>query len=390
MFNDDFEAGKIVITLNGDFVCHDNPDCYSDILDGIDYEKIEVIFRSKKNKRNMGDIILVYLRGKNKQAVIDAIGKITANPNVIFAEPDCIYECHVIPNDPYHKYLWGLEKIKAPSAWGYSTGSEGVVIGVVDSGIDYNHPDIKDNMWVTQNGQHGWDFLDNNDDPMDMTGHGTHVAGIAGAVGNNSIGISGVCWNVKVASLKIGNHVFNLASAIAAIDYANENDIPILNISWGGRYFSQSLKYAIDLYNGLFVVSAGNYGSNNDDIPDYPACYDSDNIIAVAASDQYGELAPFSNYGAVSIDIAAPGTDILSLSLNGGYDYQWGTSMAAPHVAGAAALLKSHMPDLTISDVKSIILSSADKYPNLDGKILSGGVLNISEMIETAIRLNKH
>jgi subtilisin family serine protease len=332
----------------------------------------------------MGDIILIHLKNKDKQTVLNGIEKLKANPNVIFAEPDGLYNRHVFPNDPYYRQLWGLEKIKAPLAWKYSKGSDEVVVGVVDSGIDYNHPDIKNNMWVSQEGEYGWDFLNNDSYCVDATGHGTHVAGTIGAIGNNAIGIAGVCWHIKIASLKIGNRFFDLASAIAAIDYANENNILILNNSWGGRNYSPSLKYAIQQYKGLFITSAGNSGTNNDNFPDYPSCYGSDNIISVAASNQYDELAPFSNYGAQSVDIAAPGTDILSLSLNDEYTYQIGTSMAAPHVAGAAALLKSYMPDLTVLGIKSIILASADKHPNFYGKILSGGILNVSAIIEMA------
>jgi subtilisin family serine protease len=275
-----------------------------------------------------------------------------------------------------------LETISAPLAWDSSTGRNDVVVGVVDSGVDYNHPDI--NMWVSQNELYGWNFLDTHDDTMDRTGHGTHVSGIIGAVGNNAIGTVGVCWNIQIASLKVGNHVFNLASAIAAIDYANINNITILNNSWGGRYDSPGLKYAIELYNGLFVASVGNYGMDNDIYPDYPASYDCDNIIAVAASNPYNELAPFSNYGATKVHIAAPGTDILSLVPDGGYDYKSGTSTAAPFVSGAAALLKSYKPELTPLEIKSIILSSVDKCPNLYGKILTGGVLNIGAMLNTA------
>jgi subtilisin family serine protease len=253
---------------------------------------------------------------------------------------------------------------------------------VVDSGIDHHHPDIRNNMWASQDGRYGWNFLDDNGDAMDATGHGTHVAGTIGAVVNNFIGIAGVSLHVKIASLKIGNHTFDLASAIAAIDYANQNNIPILNNSWGGHYYSPSLKHAIEQYDGLFVASAGNYGADNDYFFDYPTSYGSDNIISVAASNQNDHLASFSNFGVESVDIAAPGTDILSLAPNGGYDYQKGTSMAAPHVAGAAALLKSYRPDLSALDIKSIILSSVDKHPHFYGKIRSGGVLNIKAMLE--------
>ncbi|MCL1819486.1 MAG: S8 family serine peptidase [Oscillospiraceae bacterium] len=240
------------------------------------------------------------------------------------------------------------------------------------------------NMWLAPRGQgkRGWNFEGNNNNCEDYTGHGTHVAGTIGAVGNNFIGVTGVSWVVRLASLKIGGNVFDMAAAINAIDYANRNRIQIINSSWGSRFFSSSLKYAIDNYDGLLVVSAGNNGSNNDIMPVYPSSYDSENIISVAAADQNDNLASFSNYGEISVDIAAPGTDILSTALGSGYTYMSGTSMAAPHVAGAAALLKGYRPELTALEIKDIILSNADKKAQYLGKVLTGGTINISRMFE--------
>ena len=388
-YDSGFRRGKVIVDLNKNVNYPDSPDYYNArILDGIAFEKAEIIFRPGKTKgeSGFGYILLVHLRNRTKAAVIGALEKLRANPLVAFAEPDYFYEPRVIPNDPYFGYLWGAKKIGLPSAWNYVTGSESVAVGVIDSGIDYNHPDIKDNMWASRDKSYvnGWDFFNNSGVPMDLSGHGTHVAGTIGAAGNNFIGIAGVCWKIRLASLRIGSLSMSLAAAIAAIGFANENKIPILNNSWGGRFYSPGLKYAIERYDGLFVVSAGNYGADNDLIPDYPSSYDSENIISVAASDQYNNLAPFSNYGAKSVDIAAPGVDILSLSLNGGYSYLSGTSMAAPQVAGAAALLKAYMPGLSAPEIKDIILSSAEKSPSLKGKVLTGGALNAKSMIETA------
>ena len=389
--NNNFEAGKVIVALNKNFNYTDSSDYYiNQVLDGIDFEKIDVIFRPNKinNESAMGYVILVYLKDKDKLTVINAIEKLMTNPYVVYAEPDYLFNTHVIPNDQYFEYLWGAKKIRSPLAWNYTTGSNSVVVGVTDSGIDHNHPDMSDNMWVSPNRRYinGWNFTNNSNNSMDMTGHGTHVAGTIGAVGNNYIGITGICWNVKIAALRIGCIFMNLAAAIAAIDFSNTNTIPILNNSWGGRQYSPILKNAIEQYDGLFIVSAGNCGTNNDFIPDYPASYDSDNIISVAATNQCDALAPFSNYGAKSVDIAAPGTDIFSTSLNGEYSYHSGTSMSAPHVAGAAALLKSYMPFLTALEIKNIILSSADKYPNLDEKVLTGGILNVHAMLETVTK----
>jgi len=381
---DNFEAEKIIVALNEKFDFSDSPNSsifYSDILTGIDYEKAEVICHSKKNKSNIGNIILIHLKNKEKSAVIDSIDKLSVNSAVTYAEPNYLYSIHRHPNDPYYGDLWGLEKIKTPLSWNYSVGNADVVVGVTDSGVDNNHPDIKNNMWISANGQYGWDFIHNNGNSMDTLGHGTHVSGTISAVGNNLTGITGVCWNVKIAALKIGHISISLAAAIAAIDYAGINNIPILNASWGGRYYSPDLKFAIEQYDGLFIASAGNNGSDNDLFPIYPSSYDSSNIISVAASNPDDTLADFSNYGAKSVDIAAPGAKILSLSLRDEYVYKNGTSMAAPHVAGAAALLKSYMPDLTILDIKDIILSSADKHPNLIGRV-SSGMLNVKAMFD--------
>lgn len=338
------------------------------------------------NDSNIGAIILIHLKCKEKSAVIDTIIKLSKNPCVVYAEPDYFIGTHRIPNDPYFRFLWNMEKIKSPFAWNFTTGSSDVVVGVIDSGIDYSHPDLVNNLLVALNEDNGngW-FSDlNSDGPMDETGHGTHVAGTIGAVGNNSIGVTGVCWNVKLASLKIGNANFNLAAAIKAIDYANNNNIHILNSSWGGRIYSPSLKFAIDNYDGLFIASAGNSSSNNDIYPVYPASFDCVNIITVAAVDQYDILTPFSNYGAVSVDFAAPGADILSTDLFGSYSYMGGTSMAAPHAAGAAALLKSYKPELNALQIKDVLLSSVDRKAGLTGKVLTGGTLNIYKMIEIA------
>ncbi|MCL2106554.1 MAG: S8 family serine peptidase, partial [Oscillospiraceae bacterium] len=329
--------------------------------------------KESDNAEGIEDVVLLHLRRKDRRAVMAAVSRLMTHPDVVYAEPDYLEEAHLIPNDPLVRYLWGMETIQAPLAWDYATGSPHVIVGVLDSGVDMNHPDLMSNLVA------GRAF-----DLMDETGHGTHVAGTIGAVGNNRIGVAGVCWNVGLANFKIGNRVFDLAAAIAAIDYAALNRIPILNNSWGGRGYSATLRFAIKQYGGLFIASAGNDGTNNDFAPMFPASYDNENIISVAASTPYNTLASFSNYGAGSVDIAAPGTGILSAALNGGYSYLNGTSMAAPHVAGAAALLKSYRPGLTVPEIKEIILSSAEKHLNLSGRVAAGGVLNVNAMMELA------
>lgn len=374
----------MIIAIHKDCVQRIFPATSERIIFGIEIISIEVLFQSRTSESDIGAIIMIELRTNNPQAVIDIIEILSEDPCVVFAEPDFYLQPHIIPNDPYYNYLWGLQKVNCPLAWDHTTGSSDIVVGVTDSGINYNHPDLKDNMWKAPRGLgiHGRDFENNTDNPIDITGHGTHVAGTIGAVGNNLIGITGVCWTVRLAALKIGGAFFNLAAAVQAIDYANRNNIQILNNSWGSRFYSASLKYAVDNYNGLFIVSAGNSSSNNDLIPVYPCNFDNKNVISVAAANQNDELASFSNYGVASVDIAAPGTDILSTSFEGDYSYMDGTSMAAPHVAGAAALLKGLRPELTPSEIKDIIMSSVDKKPQFHGKVLTGGTINISKMFE--------
>ena len=246
--NNNYELGKVIVALNINITSKDVLDYYIDlVLDGIDYEKAEIIFHSKNTESlNEGtNIVLIYLKDKNPHAVTNAVAKLSSSPYIVYAEPDYIEEMHIISNDPLYNQLWGIQKINAPLAWDYTTGDSSISVGVIDTGIDQNHPDIRENMWTTWNGRliYGWNFADNSSDSMDLDGHGSHVAGTIGAVGNNRIGITGVCWQVRVAALKFG---LDVASAIAAIDFANYYKISILNASWGGRAYSQALKDAID------------------------------------------------------------------------------------------------------------------------------------------------
>jgi subtilisin family serine protease len=268
------------------------------------------------------------------------------DPDVEHAEPNYLVYANSTPNDPHFDQLWGMHNtgqnvngtvgtadadIDAPEAWNVTTGSSDVVVAVIDSGVDINHPDLAANIWTNAaelngnpgedddgNGKiddvHGWDFYVNNNDPRDANGHGTHVAGTIAAVGNNAKGVTGVSWSAKIMPIRFLDAwgIGDTADAIAAIQYANEMGADIINNSWGGGAYSQPLKDAIDASDALFVCAAGNTGSNTDITPHYPSSYNSANIIAVAASDQNDNLASFSNYGAVSVDVAAPGVNIYS------------------------------------------------------------------------------
>ncbi len=350
-----------------------------------------------------------------------ALAILRSDPNVEFAEPNYIYKASVAaPDDTYFDFLWGLNNagqlggvkgvdIGALQAWDVTTGSAEVVVGVIDTGIDYLHLDLADNVWtnaaeIPDNGLdddengfvddvYGWNAYDGTGDPMDDHNHGTHVAGIIGAVGNNGEGITGVNWNVKLMGLKFLDARGSgfVSGAIECIEYAVEMkrrgvNIRVLNASWGGPDFSQALGEAIDAAHeaGILVVAAaGNNGDgtrsqgiDNDQTALYPASYDFPNVISVAAVDRRGELASFSNYGAQSVDLAAPGVSIASTVAFDRYAMFNGTSMAAPHVSGVAALALSVKPEVTTEVLKETLLHGAVPLTSLEDKTLTGGLVN--------------
>jgi subtilisin family serine protease len=335
------------------------------------------------------------------------------DPDVEYAEPNYYRRASVTTDDTYFNRLWGLHNtgqyvhgtsgtpdadIDAPEAWDITTGSSDIVIAVVDTGIDYSHPDLSDNMWsntgetpdndIDDDGNgyvddvRGWDFFDtDNKDPMDLHGHGTHVAGIAAAEGDNAIGITGVCWTARIMPLRFldENGIGTVADEILAIDYAIANGAHIINASFGSDTYSQSEYNAISRANSegiLFVTAAGNDSLNNDTSPFYPASYNLPNIISVAATDQDDNLTWFSNYGPTTVDVGAPGVNIYSTSPGMNYQYMHGTSVATPHVAGLAALIWGYNSSLTHNEIKGIILNGVDIKPTLSGKTFTGGRIN--------------
>ena len=325
-----------------------------------------------------------------------AIAKYTKNDNVIYAEPNYAYTEDSIPDDSYYDNQWGLSQINATEAWNITTGSHNVIIAVIDSGIDLNHPDLKSNIWVNtgeipgngvdddHNGYiddvYGWNFVADNNNVKDDDGHGTHVSGIIAAVGNNNKGIAGVMWNCTIMSVKFldKDGTGYVDDAVSAIKYAVKMGASIISCSWGGEDYSKALKDVIDASSALVVCAAGNDASSEDDdvLPVYPACFTSKNIISVTATDENDELAYFSNYGVNSVDVAAPGTHIYSTLPGSHYGYMSGTSMAVPYVSGLAGLIKSIRPDLTAVQIKYSILNNVDYIDSLAGKILTGGRIN--------------
>lgn len=319
----------------------------------------------------------------------------------------------VRPNDPRYSRQWGLEKISAPLAWRCGTGSDEVVIGVMDSGMDYTHPDLAPNMWVNcaevagnsldddGNGvvddRHGIDVLDGDGDPMDVDGHGTAVAGVIGAAGNNGTGGSGMFWHVKLMALRIGSsdHFAGAAQIAAAMDYAvamkqRGINLRVINHSWAGGGSdsgtnSEPVREAFGAAEAagiLHVCGAANTRTNVDHVPYFPAGFDIRSLLSVAASDYYDELANFTNYGPLTCDLAAPGVAIDCPAPGGTWVVQGGTSLAAPHVSGAAGLLTSLVPGLTPREIKDRLLDSVDALPQWSGRVVSGGRLNVARAVE--------
>ncbi len=348
--------------------------------------------------------------------VPEVITQLRQYPAVEYAEPNYLQYLDLTPNDPRYPEMWGLNNtgqtggtpdadINAPQAWNFTTGSPSMVVAVIDSGMDLNHEDLRANRWtnpgeIAGNGidddgngfiddVHGWDFWDNDNDPTDTSpacgGHGTHTAGTVGAVGNNGIGVTGVNWPVQLMTLRaFGAFLGFLCTArtadiIAAIEYYTNFGVRVSNNSYGGTQFSQAQQDAIRASHSVFVAAAGNDGVNNDVQPHFPASYPLDNIIAVAATDDDDQMASFSNFGQMSVDIGAPGVSILSTLPGNAYGLLDGTSMATPHVAGVAALLLADDPTLTNNEVKWRILKSVDP---IGLPVLTGGRLNANRAFQ--------
>jgi subtilisin family serine protease len=326
---------------------------------------------------------------------------------------------HVHANDELFFRQWGLfnhgqnggksgADISAMRAWASTKGSDQVVVAVLDSGVDYTHPDLANNIWsrpliiktyqdddLTPDGPvddvHGFDALEGTGDPMDDNGHGTHCAGIVGAEGDNDIGIAGVNWHVKIMPLRFmdAEGAGTTKDAIAAINYVINRkragvNVRVISASWGSTFKSRALEDVIRKAGEegiLFVAAAGNASSDNDSKPHYPASYDLPNVISVAAVSRNDELTSFSNYGAKSVHVAAPGQEIVSTWLQHGFEEKKGTSMATPFVAGVAALVLATNPTISIDELRARLLNSVDVLPALNGKVFTGGRINAAKAV---------
>lgn len=352
--------------------------------------------------KNYQEIGLLKCAIKGRRSVARAVEKCNDSRDILYAEPNYIYRTMIEPNDPRRRDMYGLTNIDAPLAWDQTTGSEAIVVGVIDTGVDDEHEDLARNIWINQgefgegreaNGIDdddngfvddfmGWDFLNEDNDPFDDNDHGTHVSGTIGAVGNNELGVVGVNWTVSIMPLKFLDADGSGATddAIEAIIYGVNMGAKVLSNSWGGG-FSQALQDAVEFANDrgvLFVAAAGNESTNNDALPTYPASFAAENVISVAATTSGDNLSGFSNFGEETVDLGAPGSDILSTLANDRYGFFSGTSMATPHVSGAAALVIAQFPNISMRHLKIRLLGSVDDISNLNELVSTGGRLNVN------------
>jgi subtilisin family serine protease len=348
---------------------------------------------------------LQVLRVPKGETVPSLITQYQKSGLVEFAEPDYIGQIFsTTPNDP--KYLdgtlWGLNNtgqnggtadadIDAPEGWDVLTSASNIVVAVLDTGVRYTHEDLAANMWVNPNdGSHGWNVLAGNNDPNDDNGgHGTMVAGVLGAVGNNGKGVTGVAWRVQIMACKCFNSfgIGSISSVITGMDYAQTNGARIINASWG---FTNSLALSNAVYslrdsNIIIVAACGNSAADIDLNPTYPASYHFDNVVTVASITRSNTLATSSNFGANDVDLAAPGEGIYSTfaATDNFYSTQSGTSFAAPYVSGACALLMAQYPSDTPQEIISRLLNSTDSLSSLAGKCRTGGCLNLRKALRT-------
>jgi hypothetical protein len=338
------------------------------------------------------------------------IQRLRGAKGVRYAEHDFLVSGSVAPDDPLYVSQYALDQpsgadVAAPLAWNRETRCS--KIAVLDSGLDKDHPDLRPNLWINKgevsgNGKdddhngyvddyYGLNVLNGKGSGLDDNGHGTHVAGIIAAAGDNDAGVSGICWKAAVMSVKLldSRGRGGTSDAVEAVDYAVHEDAKIINCSFGTSARSRALQDAVEhakAHGALLVVAAGNDGADIEKHPAYPASFTDGNILAVAATTPADTLARFSNFGVKSVDVAAPGDDILSTVRGGSYGVKSGTSMAAPLVAGAAAMLRQADSKATYGELRTALRQDADKPPALNGKVLYGGRLNVDKALSAITR----
>jgi subtilisin family serine protease len=364
--------------------------------------------RFVKDLGNNGWTLVKITDGKSVERAIESFTKF---PQIIAVQPNFYYSLQATPNDPQFGAtgMYGMTRISAPQAWDITTGSSNVVVANIDTGMRMTHEDLAANIWtntgeIANNGidddnngfiddVNGWDFRFDDSNPADEHGHGTHTGGTIGAAGNNMLGVPGVNWNVRIMVIKIYSQAANdttSAMLINAYNYVRLMrergvNIRVTNNSYGGCNeacsYDQATKDALDALGNadvLNVFAAGNNGQNVETTPFYPGSYDSPSILNVAASNSADNKAGFSNFGLASVDLAAPGVGTLSTTntSNSSYNLSSGTSMAAPHVSGVAALLAAHNPSLSAASLKATLMNTVDPLAQWSTFVKTGGRMN--------------
>lgn len=398
--------GQVIVKMKNE------PGLLDSLEEDYSLEVVEKYDLPQSMRRSLdGDLMLMQL--PPNVSTEEGLAILRDDERVMYAETNDILHATAAPND-LDSRLWGLDNqgqnggtadvdIDAPEAWNITTGKNqsqgGPLIAVIDTGIDANHSDLKANLWTNpgeiagdgidndNNGViddvHGYNAIDGSGNPVDDVGHGTHCAGTIGGVGNNGEGVTGVMQKANIMAVKfLSNNGGTLGDAVKAIAYATKMGARVTSNSWGGGGYNQALKDVLESSPALHIFAAGNDSNNNDKRPAYPASYDLPNIVAVAATDRNDRLASFSNYGATSVDLGAPGVDIFSTVPGGKYRSLSGTSMACPHVTGATGLLLSQEPTLTNEQLKELLLGTTDKVAALEGKTVTGGRLNVNNALE--------
>ncbi len=357
---------------------------------------------------------------------LEGLRHLSTHPSVEYVVPDVELRAFRVPNDPKYQDQWGLPMVRAEKAWDLNTECQTVVVAILDTGVDYDHVDLKDNLWRNEaecsgrqgvdddnNGYkddcYGYDFVNDDGDPMDDNGHGTAVAGIVGAVGNNSEGVAGICWRAKIMAVKIlgADGSGTTLGLVAGVKYAVDNGAKVINLSlgtcpagWGGcpdqidtTAFRDAIEYA--LRRGVMIIAAaGNEGVNTDTYPVYPASLTGDytNLISVASVDSDGSLSSFSNYGEKTVDVGAPGgfdadgRSVLTTSLGNTYSYFAGTSIATAFVAGEVAMIRALYPNMDIPSIEATVLTNVTSVQSLSGKVRSGGYIDLYGSVSGAVR----
>lgn len=367
-------------------------------------------------RESLGENGWVRLRIADGRSVEEAIGDFKLSEAVEVVQPNFYYRLAATPNDAQFGTLYGMTKISAPAAWDLTTGSSSVVVANIDTGIRYTHEDLAANVWTNPgetNGNgidddgngfvddyYGYDFRYNDPDPLDEHGHGTHTAGTIGAVGNNGLGVAGVSWNVKIMSIKIYSAAANDSTSAMLVNAYNYVrlmklrgiNVRVTNNSYGdcpeACGYDQATRDALEALGNvgvLNVFAAGNNGRNIDTgAPHYPGSYNLPTILTVASSTSTDSRSGFSNFGTTSVDLAAPGSSINSTTYvsNSSYGSMSGTSMAAPHVSGAAALLTSYNPNLSAASLKATLMNSVDSLAAWSTLVKSGGRLNVANALQ--------